>query len=383
MARILVIDDNRDMLTMLRMMLEKRGQHDVIISHEGQSGLEKAYEERPDIAVVDVMMPGMSGYDVVKKLRSEPKTETMGIIILTARGHPVDKEAALAAGADAHMAKPVDMEALLTCIEELLHRERKPAKSTEPTAPAAQPEPEPKPIPALVLPIFSLRGGIGVTTLAVNLAAIFQQIAPSLLLDLSPNSGHAALFLGLRPQQHWGHYLDAPTTPLASLLLSHPSGLKVLAAPPVPLQHGYFSAEEISHLLEQLQTCARILIVDMPPVLNPTAQAVLAQAQHIVLVTGDDPPAIQTTMTTLQALQEHKERILLVRNSPAAGSPPPVDALQKALRMPLAADVPYDPTQAAALRKGVPLAAVQPQSALCGGLKRVVQIILAQMQKRA
>ncbi len=379
MARILIIDDNRDMLKMLRMMLEKRGQHEVTTYADGQEGLEYALYEKPEVAVVDVMMPDISGYDVVKKLRNDPRTRDMGIIILTARGHPVDREAALAAGADEHLAKPVDMEALLSGIDAALHRERTPPDD----APSEHtPAPKPKPLPALVVPVFSLRGGIGVTTLAVNLATIFQQVAPTLLLDLSPNSGHAALFLGLRVQQHWGNLLAAPDTPLDSLLLQHASGLQVLAAPPAPLPQAFFSEAEIAGLLKQLEQFARICVVDMPPVLNPTARAVLAQAATIILVTGDDPPAIQTTLATVQALQEYKDRIVLVRNTLDSALHPPPDAVQRALRCPLAVDVPYDATQGAALRKGLPLAAVQPKSPMVTGMKRVVQIVLTQMKKR-
>ncbi|OQY30248.1 MAG: hypothetical protein B6243_10665 [Anaerolineaceae bacterium 4572_5.2] len=94
MASILVIDDNYDMLEMLRIALSHRGGHRVSLCANGEDGLKLAKSERPDLAIVDVMMPDISGYEVVRQLRSEPKTEDMSIIILTARGQPVDKIAA-------------------------------------------------------------------------------------------------------------------------------------------------------------------------------------------------------------------------------------------------------------------------------------------------
>ncbi|MBN2391064.1 MAG: response regulator, partial [Anaerolineae bacterium] len=73
MSRILIIDDNYDMLSMLKMILERQGKHEVIACTSGQEGLEAAFKELPDVALVDVMMPGMSGYDVVKRLRADPR----------------------------------------------------------------------------------------------------------------------------------------------------------------------------------------------------------------------------------------------------------------------------------------------------------------------
>lgn len=371
MARILIIDDNLDMLTMLKMMLEKRGSHQVIISSNGQDGLEKALAEKFDIAIIDVMMPGLSGYDVVRKLRANPDTEHLGIIILTARGQPVDRHAALSAGADDHMAKPVDMERLTTLVSELIERKQKAKQAAKQKV-----EKNKAPVAALFLPVFSLKGGVGVTSLAVNMATILQQIAPTILLDLSPNSGHCALNLGLRPEKHWGHYLEKPETPIDTFFLQHRSGLRLLAAPPLPLKYGWFSDEAIATTLAQLKPLARFVVVDMPPVLNPTAKFVLSKAHRIILVCEDDPPSLQTTLATVQILQEWKDHIMLVRNMRSATAHPPAESVQRALRTPLTADVPYDPAQGAALRKGTPLAALQQKTPLVTGLMRVVQILL-------
>ncbi len=374
MARILVIDDNPDMLKMLQMILEKRGQHQVTVCTNGREGLDLAFELQPDVTVIDVMMPGLSGYEVVRELRKDPRTKETRILILTARGQPVDREAAFSAGADEHMSKPVNVDELLETIEALLEMVREP----EPK-PQGQPQAEKAPSPptqAAILPIFSLKGGVGVTTLAVNLAGILQQVAPTLLIDLSPNSGHCTLFLGLRPQKHWGKYLEDTSKPLSSLLMEHASGLRLLAAPPIPLQSGWFNDPDLDALLNQATQLARFIVVDMPPVLNPAAQLVLNRAYRIVVVTGDDAPALQTTMTTLQALQSWKERVMLVRNAVAPIPHPPVDAIQRAMRAPLSADVPFDQAQLSALRKGTPLAIAQPQAPLIDGLKRAAQIIL-------
>ncbi len=361
MARVLVIDDNLDMLSMLQMILQRQGKHEVIACASGQEGLQLAFTQLPDVALVDVMMPGMSGYEVVKRLRADERTQNMGIIVLTARGQSVDREAALAAGADDHMAKPADVEKLLKRINELLER-------TTTKTPGSE---------ALVLPIFSVKGGLGVTTLAINLASICRQVAPTVLLDLSPTCGQCAFFLGIRPEKHWGLYVEDPKTPVDSLLRQHSTGLQVLLAPPIPGQYSWPTKEIIESLLAQLKSLMRFIVVDMPPLLDATARVVLDQARRIILVTGDDAPAAQVTRVTLQALQDLKDRLLVVHNAPAAGPRPSIEVLQNALRVPLAVDIPYDTNQALVIAKGVPLVTVQPKAPLAIGVKRIAQLALA------
>ncbi len=359
MARILVIDDNPDMLNMLDMILSKRAHHQTILCADGPEGLEAALANPPDLAIVDVMMPGMSGYEVVRKLRSDPRTENVRIIVLTARGQPVDREAATRAGADAFIAKPVEVRTLLAQVEDLLTQQQ----GVSSAAP-------------IWLPVFSLRGGVGVTTVAVNLAMLLQTGAPTILVDLSPNSGHCVLFLGLKPRRHWGHYLENPDASLDTILLPHSSGLRLLAAPPVPLSHGWFEEDDIVRLIEQLSTMARFIVVDGPPVLNQAMERIIERAHHILLITGDDAASLQTTLTTLQTLEADKKRIAIVRNMYAPGPHPSLDALRRAIPVPLIADLPFEAAQRTAMHKGVPLVAMQPQGGMATALKRAVRALL-------
>ena len=119
MATILVIDDDLDLQQMLRLMLQ-RGGHKVITTGDGPDGLSKAKAIKPDMSIVDVMMPGMNGYQVVRKMREDPELAKMAILILTARAQPVDREAAIAAQADDYMPKPFAPNELLAKVNELL-----------------------------------------------------------------------------------------------------------------------------------------------------------------------------------------------------------------------------------------------------------------------
>jgi CheY-like chemotaxis protein len=365
MARILVIDDNDDMLTMLQMLLERRGNHDVTTSNNGTDGLEKAFTELPDIAIVDVMMPGLNGYDVVIRLRADSRTKSLPVIILTARGQTVDRNAALEAGANSHLAKPVDIQVLLKTIDNLL----------EMGSYSNLPE-------RLVLPVFSLRGGVGVTTIAVNLALLMQQIAPTILWDLSPSSGHGALSLGLKPNLNWGHYLYSPDEPVSDLLLKHASGLKLLAAPPVPDAANWFDPKSILELHKKLMQQGSIIVIDMPSFLDDATSALLREAHHIILISGDDNPGIQTTLATMQSINvlfesnQNSSRLKILRNSSAPYTRKNLDILQRALGHTVSEDIPFDEAQSQAFQKGIPLALSNPASPMVIKLKHLSQSLL-------
>ena len=311
MARILVIDDNSDLLQMIRMLLEERGKHDVVLSADGEGGVAKALADPPDLAIIDVMMPGITGYEVCRRLRAEPATAEMPIIILTARGQPVDKQAALDAGANEYMAKPVTMSELLERVNVLL--------AQKPAAHA---------VTAGTIAMLGLRGGVGVTTLAVNLAAILAQQAPEqvCLVDLCPSSGHAALQLGLRPDPNWGTLALAPTHPgetaIRSHLLSHPAKFCLLASPFVPIVGAGLQRERILALLAALRGDLGAVVTDLPSVLTDGTMAVLESADSIVVVTTADQPAIQTTLGTLQALKSWSGKLRLVLNQVTPGPLP-------------------------------------------------------------
>jgi CheY-like chemotaxis protein len=104
--RILVVDDNVDAATSLAILLRAMG-HEVFVAHEGASALADLSRIRPDIALLDIAMPGMSGYDVARQIRARLGA-AVRIVALTGFGLPEDRARALEAGFDQHMVKPVD-----------------------------------------------------------------------------------------------------------------------------------------------------------------------------------------------------------------------------------------------------------------------------------
>jgi two-component system, sensor histidine kinase len=109
--RILVIDDNEDARQAMRTLLEMWG-HAVDVAADGPEGLAKALAEPPDVALVDIGLPGLDGYSLAERVRAEEREGRMLLVAVTGYGSACDRARALAAGFDAHMVKPVDPAAL-------------------------------------------------------------------------------------------------------------------------------------------------------------------------------------------------------------------------------------------------------------------------------
>lgn len=118
-AKILVVEDEPNMVVGLRDNFEFEG-YEVITARDGVEGLQRALEESPDLVVLDVMMPRMSGLEVCKQLRA--KRASLPIIMLTARGQEVDKVVGLELGADDYVTKPFSIRELLARVKAVLRR---------------------------------------------------------------------------------------------------------------------------------------------------------------------------------------------------------------------------------------------------------------------
>lgn len=120
MGRLLLVEDHPFNAEAMQRLLAKKGGHEVQVAHDAPEALEKAVAWRPELALVDLGLPGMSGLDLSKRLKADPRTAAIILVALTASADPKDHAAALAAGCVAVETKPLELNRILPLLERLL-----------------------------------------------------------------------------------------------------------------------------------------------------------------------------------------------------------------------------------------------------------------------
>jgi DNA-binding response OmpR family regulator len=118
----LIIEDDPSFLRAVSHIIEKEG-FSVATASNGMSGLRMAEDENPDLVILDVMLPGIDGFEICSRLRKEPRTADLPIIMLSAKGQEADKTTGLNVGANEYLTKPVDRTLLLEKVTDLLAKE--------------------------------------------------------------------------------------------------------------------------------------------------------------------------------------------------------------------------------------------------------------------
>ena len=118
--RILVIDDDPDYRELLWIVLERMGWNHVVVARDGVEGLRRIYDGRPDLILLDLMMPDIRGYDVVRWLKADPGMASIPVVAITGAGGAASEEQARDAGCDAFLAKPFDLSDLEVMLKKYL-----------------------------------------------------------------------------------------------------------------------------------------------------------------------------------------------------------------------------------------------------------------------
>lgn len=121
MQKVLVVEDEKDIADLIMFNLQRAG-YEVIQAHDGIKGVETALSERPDLIVLDLMLPGRDGYSVFREVRRDSRTSHIPVIMLTARAQTEDRIQGLEAGADDYLTKPFSPKELVLRVNAILKR---------------------------------------------------------------------------------------------------------------------------------------------------------------------------------------------------------------------------------------------------------------------
>lgn len=128
--RVLIVDDEKDIVEMIAFNLKRNG-YDTLVAYDGNDALRQAEREKPDLIILDLMMPGLDGTEVTRRLKADPSLAKTPIIILTAKAEETDVVVGLTLGADDYVTKPFSIKILLARLANVLRRTDAPLASDE------------------------------------------------------------------------------------------------------------------------------------------------------------------------------------------------------------------------------------------------------------
>jgi len=301
--KILIIDDDLDTLRLVGLMLQRQG-YQISAATNGQQGLEKAFDEDPDLILLDVMMPDMDGYEVTRRLRQNPSTLETPILMFTAKTQLDDKVIGFEVGANDYLTKPTHPSELQARVKTLLARVGD--KKTNTTSAKAENR-------GYVIGVLGARGGLGTTTMAVNLGAGLQSRTKSevIVAEMLPGQGALSLDVGVTSTKGLVDLLsltklsEITRDSVREALVSHGSGLKLLLASDRPRDmHLINQIANYETLVKRLAGLARFVVLDLGLGIQPFAEKILRLCDEVLIILEGVPNTIIHTKALIDDIAE-------------------------------------------------------------------------------
>ncbi len=320
--KILIIEDEFPMRYLIEYQLKQNG-YEVNLAKDGPTGLQAITHSRPDLVLLDVMMPGMDGFEVCTHIKNNPETADIPVIFVTASEVHDYRLRAFDVGAAEYITKPFRAEDLVRQITTVLDRQQEPDEEEE-TATAV-----PEPVQTgYVVSLFSPKGGVGVTTLTIQLAeAIALQVGrPSVIIDLALPLGGVAPMLRLFPRHDIVELLKvAPEYITLSMIdefaLRHRESIFVIPAPGRVIDPAIRpNVITLNHITKILTAEGHNVLIDVGSQINQCTVDILKNSKLILGITSGQPLANQqlnTFMESADRLGLDSRRILPVINEMA------------------------------------------------------------------
>jgi DNA-binding response OmpR family regulator len=328
--------------------------------------------EVPELLILDVMLPGISGLELCQQLRARRATATLPIILLSAKGEVADRVAGLKAGADEYLVKPIEPVELAARVAGLLERTRRlrgeaGGRTTK------------------TISFIGAKGGVGTTSVVVNVAiALAADPSEVIAAELRSQAGTFPTLLGMKSVRGLDELAQAEpraitSQELARRLVRHATGIQVLCAPE---KAGVERLEEAQAeaILQGLSGTADYLLLDLPSIPTPSVEAAIPRSQSVVLVVEPVRDCVERASAMAAYLQGIAVggavlQTVVVSRSPIA-SPLGASEIEERIAWPIGGAIPPAPdafSHAASL--GRPLMQTEPKGTIAEAIRQLVSIL--------
>lgn len=384
MPKVLLVDDDPHLRKILAQVLTKND-FDVVIAEDGATGLRAAKRQKPDLIILDIIMPGMDGFEVAQRLHDDPASARIPIMVLTAYATPYGRKAAVEVGVDDFVTKPFGIDDIVAKVKTMTtSRPLAGNRSTEPLKPIGQ---------AQVICVHTLRGGLGATSLAVNLATALNYLwqRPTLLVDAEFAKGQVALALNRPGTLNWSDLIQASLENSLQRLIDKRlsaggDGLHVLTAPRDPKDADRISARVLTHALRILEQPYDYVVADLAHDLRENTFELLKNANKILHLAATDNVSLQLAKNALAAYRTkgiQPEDVLLVLVDTRPGRPIDVQQVELAAGKSLAAYIPYAAGMATAAARYEPFVDAFPDHRLTQFLEDLAYFLSREEHRNA
>jgi len=374
--RVLLIDDEPFYFKLIRNAL-KEAEYDLEYAKSGSEGLAKISSYEPEMLIVDLKLPEMDGFEILERLRRDPKFSHTPVIVITAKDELSEKLRAFELGADDYLVKPFQPEELVARMGLLARRGR--------ALQMAQKDTKEKAI-STVLTVHSLRGGLGCSSLVVNLGLAFHKLwgKQTLLVDGVLTAGQLALMLNAKPTTTWETLVGVEPENLDDAVVSEmmrldKSGVYYIASPRYPIAADTFTNETLQLLMEKLKSSNDFIVVDTSHDFSDMTIQMLSMSSGILVVMAPEMGSLRTAMSAIEIYDRlgiPPENVKIVLNNNSSNPAIKQAQLEKVLKHPMDFVLPYEAGEVnRALNFGKPFILENPDLPLCLELEKMAYVL--------
>lgn len=380
--RVLLIDDEQFYFKLLQKSLNE-SEYKLEYAKSGSEGIAKIPSFEPELLIVDLKLPELDGFEILQRLRRDPKFSYIPVIVITSHDELSEKLKAFELGADDYLVKPFQPEELVARMGILARRGQAMQRAQKDATTTSE---------ATIVTVHSLRGGLGCSSIVVNLGLAFYKLwgKQTLLLDSVLTAGQVALLLDAKPTATWENLVgfepeNLDDAVVGEIMCSHKSGVRYIASPRYPIAADTFRAEELKVLMEKIKSHNDFVVVDTSHDFSDMTIHMLSMSNTILLVLAPEMASLRTTVSAMEiydrlGISLDKVKIALNNNS---SSPAIKQAqLEKVLKRHIDFVLPFEAGEVnRALNFGQPFILSNPDLPICLVLEKMAYALSAETRK--